>query len=422
MRATGVGTHVPERAPQSRATGVGARVKTRVAAALLCATAAAATLAALPGCGAKFELPTERRQDRVIPSDRSYQMEATWTGMSGVHDILLTPAGQLFVVFNHGGSGPASRGEVQAFARLASGGSQTPLPNYPFRTLFNPVAIAQGDSSLFVLDQGDTCLARTNPANGSCGASETWNNDVVDLRYYWRVREFNLVGKARGGLDTASTFTDTSMAFVDGIAADDLGRVYLSGTIIRYVVDQVDSRIFTRTFLKRIQRYARGPRYPGVTPNDPNMPGAAWHRDTTWIIEDGDGGGFIGDPRGLHWRSAGGTRALYEADAFKNQAQKLYDNISSTPFFVVDSDGGGERMASPTDVFADELGSVYVADTGNRRVLRYLPDGSFVQRVDVERDAQGQELVEPVAVAADSSLVFVGDRSLGKVIRYRRRQ
>ncbi len=404
------------------------RATERIKAATPATAAAAAVLgialgaALLAGCGAQFELPTERRQDRAIPSDRSYQMEATWTGMSGVNDILLTPSGQLFVVFNHGGSGTSSRGEVQAFARLASGGNQTPLPNYPFRTLFNPVAITQGGSNLFVLDQGDTCLARRNPANGSCGADETWNNDVVDLLHYWRVREYNLVGTGGGALDTVSTFTDTSMAFVDGIAADDLGRVYLSGTIIRYVVDQIDTRIFTRTFLKRIQRYARGPRYPGVTPNDPNMPGAAWHRDTTWIIEDGDGGGFIGDPRGMHWRSANGTRALYEADAFKNQAQKLYDNISSTPFFVVDSDDLGERMASPTDVFADEAGALYVADTGNRRVLRYLPDGSFIQRVDVERDAQGQELVAPVAVAADSSLVFVGDRSLGKVIRYRRRQ
>jgi hypothetical protein len=65
---------------------------------------------------------------------------------------------------------------------------------------------------------------------------------------------------------------------------------------------------------------------------------------------------------------------------------------------------------------------VYVADTGNRRVLRYGPDQSYVQRVDVEADAQGQALVNPIAVAADDSLVYVGDRTLGKVIRYKRRK
>ena len=66
----------------------------RAAATIVCAALAAATGAALlTGCGAKFDLPTENRANRTIPSDRSYQMEATWYGMDDLHDILLTDAG-----------------------------------------------------------------------------------------------------------------------------------------------------------------------------------------------------------------------------------------------------------------------------------------------------------------------------------------
>ena len=88
-------------------------------------------------------------------------------------------------------------------------------------------------------------------------------------------------------------------------------------------------------------------------------------------------------------------------------------------------DGGPATKAhvvNPEGVFVDALGNLVITDTGNSRVLRYGSDGSFIQRVDVERDARGQALVEPIAVTADSSLVFVGDRTLREVIRYRRRQ
>ncbi|HYM80169.1 MAG TPA: hypothetical protein VEY91_02015, partial [Candidatus Limnocylindria bacterium] len=79
---------------------------------------AAALLAAAAlcfGCGAPFKLPNEVDRGRPIPSDESYQMIATWTGMTGVNDILLASQGigsQLFILFKREGTGTASRGEV----------------------------------------------------------------------------------------------------------------------------------------------------------------------------------------------------------------------------------------------------------------------------------------------------------------------
>ncbi len=385
---------------------------------------AAGAAAALAGCGGKFVMPTENRE-RVIPADQSYQMVATWTGMQDIRDILLTQGQgtQLFLLFNHGGTGTAPRGEVGIFARLKATGPQAPVGGITFNTLFNPVALCAGGdgagapgSRVFVLDQGDTTLARVNPLThvygDTTGLSTTlrgkWRlNEVSDLGLYWRVREFGLLGG-----DTIATFTDTSMAFVNGVTADAQGRVYVSGAAVDWVPDVLNPTVFTRAFLWRITRYVRGG-------GDPFMPGSAWHRDNTWIVREGSGVGTVMDPRSLFWGPYGGG-AVYTADFLKNWFQKLTD---TSPVAGLEIDQAeGLSLTGPLDVTADLQGFIYGADTGNQRVLRFDASGTYVQRVDVERDAYSQTLQAPVAVAADDSLVFVGDRGLGEVIRYQRRK
>jgi DNA-binding beta-propeller fold protein YncE len=381
-----------------------------------------AAVAGLAGCGTDLPLPTER-SGALVPSDKSYAMEATWTGMTDVRDILLTQSTgtQLFVLFNHGGTGAGVRGEVHSYARLRATGPQTPLPDIDFPTLFNPVALASGGDGLggannrvFVLDRGDTCMARQNPRSGSCtDTSGGWTNRVSHLEYFWRVREFGLLGR-----DTLSTFTDTSMAFVSGIAADALGRVYVAGAAIARVQDTADPRLFTWTYVWRVNRYLRGQRYPGV--NDPYMPGTRfWHRDTTWLVRDGSGIGSVVDPRGLFWGTYG-SGGLYTSDFGKSWVQEMSDVYPSTGLLRI-SAAADLDLSGPLDVVADKQGFIYVVDSGNKRVLRFDSSGEYVQSVDVEKDAFGRSLLDPVAVAADDSLVFVGDAGLAEVIRYKRR-
>jgi NHL repeat len=368
--------------------------------------------ALLSGCGATYKLPTETQKNRTIPSDKSYQMLATWTGMDGIADVLLTQGigTQLFLLFNHGGSGLASRGEVRAYPLSRP----TAIAGIDFPTLFNPVAMCSGAGKLFVLDQGDTCLARANPATGNCGIADGWNARVSNLALYWRVREYGLLGG-----DTLETFTDTTMAYVRGIAADASGNIYVSGSAVILIPDSSDPRILTRSFQYRVYKYVKGPRYPGVIPADRRMPGANWHRDTTYTVEEGSGIGTLVDPRGLFWNAYGGD-ALYAADFGKNWIQKLSDSQSNTGFYQLDI-AAGQNLSEPTDVTVDLAGFVYVCDTGNARVLRFDPGAGYVQQVNVEADAQGQVLQIPVAVAADDSLAYVADAGLGKVIRYKRR-
>jgi len=365
--------------------------------------------ALLSGCGGAYELPSEVRR-RPIPSDKSYQMVATWASMDNVQDLLLTQGSgvQLFVLFNHGGAGTSTRGDLHLYPLT----TPSPIAGVDFPTLFNPVALAAGGDGrgaalnrVFVLDQGDTALARTDPSTGR----------VTKLELYWRVREFGLLGG-----DTLGTFTDTTVAYVRGIAADADGAVYLACIAITMIVDPSDARIRTRTFAPRIYRYLRGPRYPGIVPPDPRMPGSNWHRDSTWAVEDGTGQGYLQDPRGLVWSATGG-RALYSCDFGKNVVQKLSDQLKNTGLLNIDTGENALSLYRPTGVSVSTDGFIYVCDTGNQRVMRFAPDGSYVQRVDHELDAFSQPLSNPVAVAANDTVAYVADRGRSEIIRYKRR-
>jgi hypothetical protein len=369
---------------------------------------------AVAGCGTDFPLPTENRAGREYSTDKSYQMVATWkfgfgpvAGPDTIADILLTQGAgsQLFLLFNHAGVGTAPRGAVYGYALKAKPPTPPPLAGITFRTLFVPAALAASASHVFVLDQGDTALAR-----------DPLDSRIVDLGSYWRVREFGLLGG-----DTVSTFTDTSLAFVRGVAVDDHERVYISGTAIVAVADPQDPRIRTRLFQYRVNRYVKVT--PG-TANDPYMPGTdRWIRDQNFIVEEGSGLGTLSDPRGLYWIGAlnVGGQGLFAADLGKNWVQKLSDVLTSTGLYKIDADSSS-TLNGPVDVTADLSGYVYLTDTGNARVLRYDPYAQFVQRVDVEKDSDGQPLVTPWALAADDTLVYTGDRATNKVIRYQRRK
>ena len=375
--------------------------------------------APLFGCGTGYELPTERPRGGV-PTDKSYGMIATWTNMTNVQDVLLTQGTgtQLFILFNtgDGGTGPdIPRGEVRLYPLSRPEPIGAPYFT-PLATLFNPVALASAQNKLFVLDQGDTCLARRDQGTGSCEATSLVNNRIRDLRAYWRVREFGL-----GGGDTLSTFTDTTFAFVTGMSAGEDGFVYVCGTAAVLDTQQTDQRIRTRKFASRIYRYARGPRYPGVVPNDVNMPGCNWHRDSTWVIEDGAGNSSIQDPSSVYFSRFGG-RSLFVADRGNSQVKEL--SVAQTNLGLVKVDGSttGSNFLQPEDVSADLAGFFYIVDRGSRRVLRYdSGTGEYIQRVDIEPNAQGETLLDPVGVAADDSLAYVADRGRGKVIRFKRR-
>ena len=399
-------------------------MRRRTAWALLAALAALALAPA--GCGGRFELPTEQ-PNHVVPTDQSYAMLDTWRGMDGIQDVIFTQgeSQQLFALFNHGGSGGPSepRGEVRLYQR-----NKPQLVGAPFflpmQSLFNPVAITYGSNpqALFVLDQGDSCKAKFDARRNSCAPDEDtthatghpFRNQIFDYTATWRVREYDLDGG-----DTISTFTDTTLAQPFGIAADNQGRVYVSGLVVVLDTSQTDQRIRTRKAVSRVYRYKRGLRYPGVL--DVNMPGTtAWHRDTTWLVFDGTGASSVSDPRGIDW-SPLSANPLYIADRANNQGKSVSSNALNFPIARVDGSITGVTFDHPEGVRADRAGFFYVVDRGNLRVLRFSSSGEYIQRVDIEPNEDKEPLADPVSVAVDDSLAWIADRGRGQIIRYKRR-
>jgi hypothetical protein len=374
--------------------------------ALVLPLALAVTL--LAGCGTGFKLPTESRV-AVVPGNGSYGLQAIYAAPAGapwvgLNDILLTKSqiesnAQLFMLFKTTPSGP---GKVIAHATNSSS-----VFSYHYDNMMNPWALCGSLTRLFVLDQGDTAMARAfRPSSGRN------DSNVVNLQYYWRVREY-----FPDGGDTVSTFTDTTMAWVQGIAVDTQQRIYVGGLYILVTVNPDNPFYRYRRFVWRIHRYLRGA-------GDPNMPGSSWHRDTNFEIEEGSGLGTVSNPNGLDWSSADGG-ALFVADTGNNRGQRLGDPASVSDYLMLDSDAGS--LVSPVDVSSDLAGFSYVVNGGTAGVFRYRGLGSglseMVQRVDIYSDTTSSNRLQlPIAAAADSSRVFVADGTLQQVFVFERRQ
>jgi hypothetical protein len=388
------------------------RVRHRLALGLL---AAALGLVAV-GCGTTFTLPTENRENRTIAGQGTYRRIATWDNMTNIQDILLTPGGELFLLFQD----PVARtGVVRRYPQS----NPTPLST-TFPGLLNPGALCTGANHVFVLDQGDSSAARSDfpclytseydaDVNPGLMTLQGFSRPITNLAAYWHVREYLLDGTPVGG------FSDTSFAWVSGVAADALGRVYVGGVIMYGRIDPYNSAVRTLEYRYRIRRYVHGTGDRFVVSD---IGGAAWRRDATYYLLEGTGFGSTQDPRGMQWDAAQGA-ALYFADRGNNQVQRYGDPAGGAWSFKLDIGGSGPDsmlLSQPLDVAVDSAGYVYVVDAGNLRVLRYDPDGGFVQRVDRNPDDVGPGLTLPVAVAADNRQVYIANRGAGQVLRYRR--
>jgi DNA-binding beta-propeller fold protein YncE len=357
------------------------------------------------GCGASYTLPTQNTETRVVPGAGTYQMITTKKNLHGIRDILLTPSGELFLLFRNPD-------------RLHK---YPPGLNAPLSTTFpgleHPAAMAFGANQLFVLGQGDSAAARVTLGSpttyqSDCGPIPGFSRPIADVSKYWRVYVYQLNGAPAG------SFTDTLFLWVNGIAADASGRVYVSGIIAYCNVDPFDTRIRTFDSQFRIYRYQRAAGPSG------SVIGDGWRRDASYEVVEGTGVGSTKDPRGMLWSPASGS-ALYFADTGNHEVQKFAEPGSAGSSFKLAFGGSGAddiHLSFPVDVSVDAAGYVYVSDFGNKRILRYHPSGDFVQKVNIEKDAVGDTLERPVAVTADNDQVYVADSLNAEVVRYLRRK
>lgn len=343
---------------------------------------------ALGGCGEKFELPNQTPAT-VTPGEDTYFVKFRWSGFAGATDVLMTHGGQVLVAEPRPGAPDSARVRIYQRSKVNPTPTGVELPD-----LARPVRLAEGHrDTLFVLDAAEPPAVRRYSPDGlrhlDSFSDDAWRSVVDDT------------SRVGAGIERV---TNTTIV-MRGIAADVENNVFVAwidstSHLDRNLLDPTGADT-TRTLVvtNTIAKYS----VDGIP--------------LETIATGGSGTGFVDGPGGIQASGDG----LFFADVHKNWIQFVDADAPASPRFFIDglavTDDPG--FDAPLDVAADDSGSIYVADTGNGRVLRFDRDGAFDQRVDLAAGGNGGgagEAVEPVALTANTQLVYVLDRALGEIL------
>jgi DNA-binding beta-propeller fold protein YncE/tetratricopeptide (TPR) repeat protein len=138
----------------------------------------------------------------------------------------------------------------------------------------------------------------------------------------------------------------------------------------------------------------------------------------TFGAAKGKGGEVTRQSGGL---AASGKLGLFVTDTPGNRLQhfalngKWVSNIGEKQGFF-DSRKNEGRLSSPNGVAINDSGTIYVADTGNRRIDAFNPEGVFVFSIGPKVGTY--DLQEPVALAWDKAgFLYFTDKGLKKVFK-----
>ena len=287
---------------------------------------------ALNGCGGRFPEPTQHITKPTTPPNDTFIKYATWLKPGWQPTcVLLTRNGILLVA--------EDSARVQNYNALGSNGAAQPINIFRFNGLIKPVQVAEGNLKVYVADMGDG----------------TPDHPI-------QIKMYDYSHGLDNALDPVATFTDTNWVRIKGITADLSQNIYVS----------CDAKVLVQNppnppaidIQTEVYRYSGS--YPGGV------------RDT--VAEQGTGVGTLINAHQVSWRDG----YLYVADTGKDWAQQLNPQIKNSGNFKVDGqeDKAPGPMSGPLGVAADLSAHFYVADTGNRQVLRYNYDGSFNQIVN----------------------------------------
>jgi DNA-binding beta-propeller fold protein YncE len=345
------------------------------------------SLLAGAGCGSKFELPMESPRT-LTPGEDSYFVKYRWAGFAGATDVLMTRGGRVFVAEPR----PEAPESLRVRGYFRSKRDPTPT-GLEVAGVGQPVRLAEGgDGALFVLDAAQPPSVKRYSADGrtfrAAFSDPAWEDAVDDT--------------SRPNFRTVR-ITNTRVS-LRGLAVDSDDDVYVAWTDSTFLEDinLIDSTLIGTSIVvgDTIRKYS----LDGVPLLD--------------VATRGTGTGFVDGPGGL----AAHDGALYFADTNKNWIQKVDANAVSRPLLVIDGLELEEPAGflAPLDVAVDDSGSIYVADTGNARVLKFDADGTLVLRVDADSSNAGgaTQTEEPIAVTVNSELALVLDRRLGLILTY----
>ncbi|MFH1143810.1 MAG: NHL repeat-containing protein [Candidatus Eisenbacteria bacterium] len=139
-----------------------------------------------------------------------------------------------------------------------------------------------------------------------------------------------------------------------------------------------------------------------------------WGRRLRVVSDYGTGSGYVIDPHGL----AHDGHMLIVADTGKNWVQRLRPDTTNIPAIAEPIGRQEGLLLSPLDVASDSRGEfIYVADTGQDRVLKFQTTGGFQDTVYSHRKISLEEpILAPRFVCGEDSLVFVSDPDNDRIV------
>ena len=125
----------------------------------------------------------------------------------------------------------------------------------------------------------------------------------------------------------------------------------------------------------------------------------------------GNAAGQFQEPWGITVDTAGN---VYVADTWNHRIQKFDSQGQFVTMWGTFGDTGGalgapDILYGPRHIVADWEGNLLVSDTGNKRILKFSPDGQLIQQWGGEGYSEGQ-LREPCGLAVDTyGYAYVAD-------------
>ena len=139
------------------------------------------------------------------------------------------------------------------------------------------------------------------------------------------------------------------------------------------------------------------------------------------IGRQGTGEGEFNEPWGIAVDNLGN---VYVADTWNHRVQKFDSNlrfVSQWGQFLDTggvAEGNGGKFYGPRDIAIDVAGNLYITDTGNKRVQKFAPDGTFLAAFGGAGKAEGK-FSEPVGIAIDNQGdIYVADTWNRRIQRF----
>lgn len=411
----------------------------------------ATSLFLLAGCGNKIDLPQETPGD-FVPF-KNYFVYAEWEDFQDVTDILVTRAQWVYVAQNNSSEYSVKRyrrkganvdGEIVAKVIGELTGFEKPIKldegadnhvwvldltdEYPFvkpDNLRNDAEVFEDLLySTYISPDGSIPIRSMTGASPSVSLYDLFSDGVA---FTWADTMWSVIDTTwrQPGRDSAKVRSKIRKVELTALSADEDDRVYVTGTSLAY-------RVFG--LVEYDTTYAAGNSYGDPFEGLAHIGYEETYQDTTmsWFVRAYDTYGnyeyeVVGTGTGVGYgEDIYATAVAGDYIAYIDGALNLIKiNDPSGSYIGITSFSGEEAFDSDMDplpfdllpggIAGDPSGNIYIADSGNGRILKYNNALMFDTRVD-QNDTVAVDV--PTAIGVTDSLVYVYDETESKVVLF----